>query len=312
MNNSLFLEFLFYVLFLYFSVTTFCAEFFNGFLQSFLCIFGWVSLKESTADGLNLQPFYYTYLIIISLVGNVVFVISLLVYGPVCRIDKARRQSAGAVLPGAHGNRHSRHYLYFWRRPMSHICVFTRYDLYGSLVLVFIATQIVLQRMAAVDDFKAIEGSVFAKTIIKYKTNATDCWSDLCDDLTGHQALKGIHDFQYNQRCCGWSGAEDWLSATGARNKSNDTSLPMSCCDNYAVNCSLDRSTRFPIGCHEFEIPVRGVIDPIRYSDRCFGAYPLFKLFAVISYQFSFKRLFNGNAVLLTTDISLPTSARFL
>lgn len=311
---SLLCEVLFSILFLYCSVSTFSAEFFDGLLRSFLCVFGVASIQETEGTFSGISLFYYSYVILLSLIGNVMFLVSFLIYGPIwfrtyTQFTQKRMTEAGETEVVSPHNQ----VIFCRRRRLSHICVFTRYDLYATLVLLFIGAQLLVRGLTGNDDFKDIEGMLFRKTIDKYdgsRTNAT-CLDNWCDDVYGEPALKAIHSFQQEMQCCGWDSARDWTTASTFKHcPRRNLSLPKSCCRGMAEDCWLRHEMRFTISCNEFEHPIRSIIDPTQYSNHCFGLYPLYKLIALISYQFSFKKLFDGSALLLRVNLFFPSTVK--
>ncbi len=316
--NSLVIEIVFCFLFIYFAVSTFTAEFFDGFLHSFICVFGPASLQE-TEDQNGFSIFYYSYVILLSILGNLMFILSLVIYGPILHKTETK------VLPLKELNNFSQlnasnrvdqaiHFTY--RRP-KHICIFTRYDLYALIVLVFICIEFVFQQTMNIDDFKTIEGRIYMKTVDNYIANYTDenCYDKWCDDITGRGALQMIHKFHQEMHCCGWNDAKDWFKDDGLEKvkgefKKNMRFLPNSCCEGLSPNCSVTDIHRFAVNCRNFELPIRDTINPTRYSNFCFGLYPLYKLFALIAYQFSFQKIFDGSSLLLRVNFILPPTVR--
>ena len=311
--NSLFCEVVFCILFLYFGISTFIAELLSGVMQSFLCVFGFSTLNNSPIAGFPLL--YYSYVIILSIVGNVMFLVSLLIYGPKLFRTQTqfveRRQTEKGVTEVVSPHNQI---IFCSRRRFSHICIFTRYDMYATLVLFFISIQFFLRTFVGTDDFKEIEGMLFRRTILRFDRNFSEsnCLDEWCDRLDGHQALKNIHEWQQQKQCCGWEAPNDWIVAATALKARQNKTLPDSCCYGLAPNCSVANDLRFSSGCIEFGLPVRPIIDPTQYSDHCFGIYPVFKLLAVICYQFSFSKIFDGSALLLKVNLFFSSNIRII
>ena len=247
--NSLLREVVFCLLFLYLAVSSFIAEFFGGFLHSFLCLFGWASIQESDAEEVGFAPFYYSYVILLSLLGNFVFVLSFIIYGPIwmrsrTQFAEKRQTNEGLVEVVSPPNQT----IFCLNRRMPYICVFTRYDMYASIVLAFIFVQILCQQFAGIDDFKDVERILFKKTVDKFKANSSaemNCWDEWCEEVSGRQAFKQILELQKSMQCCGWDEPKDWLTINGHNCRLKTHSLPKSCCSPSTRVCSLESKYLF-------------------------------------------------------------------
>ena len=270
----------------------------------------WPQCKKTDGTYSGFSLFYYSYVIILSLIGNVMFLVSFVIYGPIWFrthsqfVQKKQTEEGEKDVVSPHNQ-----IIFCRRRRLSHICIFTRYDLYSTLVLLFIGAQFLVRDLVGTDDFKEVEAMLFRKTIEKYdaKDRNVTCLDEYCDHVYGEMALIAIHRLQQLNQCCGWYDAGDWSTASLFKHCSHrNKSLPSSCCQGMANDCSLTHEMRFIRGCAEFEHPIRPIIDPTQYSDHCFGIYPIFKLLAVISYQLSFRKIFDGSALLLRVNLFFP------
>lgn len=290
-----------YLLFLYLYVTTFVVEVENGIKKAFLCVLAQEIFFKMQREVISFVLVYYSYALMVAFAGNIMFLMSFVVYhrrillrqspgnpsGNGTATLKQSERPATAIAPVSQARR-----LY--------VCYFTRYDLFTTILLLFIGAELVAQNYLRIDDFKPIEASIYLKTVRRSLNNQSRELCPFknysCDAVYGRAALKVLDAFHQKEMCCGWQGPDDWASRTEQR-------LPQSCCPNDTnTACLVTDGQHFTQGCSGYTLPIRNTIDPIRFSDDCYGYYPLFKLTAVIAYQFSFKRLFLGESALANFD----------